>query len=64
VGIEGIGNSKKVFAYRVDVVNEVGNFTDFFQTTYILSVTIDGRDGARKYFGQGPSRQGHELQIY
>jgi hypothetical protein len=56
VGIKGIGNSRRVFAYRVDVVSEVGNFTNFFQTTYILSVTIDGRDRARKYFGQGPSR--------
>jgi hypothetical protein len=37
VGIGGIDNGRRVFAYRPDVVGEVGNFTDFFPTTYISS---------------------------
>jgi hypothetical protein len=34
VGIGGIDNGRRVFAYCV------GNFTDFFLTTYISSVTV------------------------
>jgi multisubunit Na+/H+ antiporter MnhC subunit len=42
VGIGGIGNGRRVFACRPDVVGEVSNFTDFFPTTYILSDIVIG----------------------
>jgi hypothetical protein len=42
VGIGGIGTGRRVFAYRPDVVGEVGNFTDLFPTTYISSDTVTG----------------------
>jgi hypothetical protein len=41
-GIEGIDTGRRVFAYHSDVVNEVGNFTDFFPTTNISSDTVTG----------------------
>jgi hypothetical protein len=40
VGIGGIDTGRRVFAYRPNVLGEVGNFTDFFPRTYLSSDTI------------------------
>jgi hypothetical protein len=40
LGIGGIDDGMRFFAYRPDIANEVSNFTDFISTLSISTVTV------------------------